>query len=300
MNGLHQVLHEATSHSDPKVIALMIACGVEGYGLFWILVEKMMLEETNRIDWEDLPSYSYQLHVDLDRARDIVNRCIAVKLFDQDANTFWCPGLNKRLGKFREKQKLGRINARKRWGILEDENTEEAQTSSETTGTPMGTHRLPSEVPMGDGEGRIQKGEDRSLKPEEGESEGETPKEKPKPDPKIEYFPGVTLTEKQYSRLPDKLTTRLRAAGLPESDGHVDGLLESFGTKKSSKGYRYKSDAAALDDWGIRAYVESIQRDRNLATTGAGSPVKRFETSLEVKNRLESEARANLLRRAAR
>lgn len=86
--------HDSNAHDDPKIIKLNGALGLEGYGIYWLLLELL----------RDQPGYQYPVELipDIaDRYKTTKEKLSAVvynfKLFEYDQVNFWSPSFIRRM-----------------------------------------------------------------------------------------------------------------------------------------------------------------------------------------------------------
>lgn len=116
--------HDANSRNDPKILAMRSEYGLQGYGMYWVIVE--MLREQSEFK---LPLKKYiwkaiamqldanALQVDpTEYAEQFINDCInEFDLFDSDGQHFWSNSLLRRMSKKNEVSEKRRAAAKKRW-----------------------------------------------------------------------------------------------------------------------------------------------------------------------------------------
>lgn len=117
--------HDTTAFSDMKIESMLSVYGAEGYGLYWIIVETLSMEEgyklimSKKSVWGVLAKRS---GVDIDKVKEFVDDCISdFGLFKSRGEYFWSESLTKRLEKRDKASKAARDNAAKRWGGKEKE-----------------------------------------------------------------------------------------------------------------------------------------------------------------------------------
>lgn len=86
--------HDSNAHDDPKIIKLNGALGLEGYGIYWLLLELL----------RDQPGYQYPVELIPDiaeRYKTTKEKLSAVvynfKLFEYDQVNFWSPSFIRRM-----------------------------------------------------------------------------------------------------------------------------------------------------------------------------------------------------------
>lgn len=113
--------HDSNARHDPKILALRSEFGIQGYGIYWVVVE--MLREA---DGYKLPTKAYiwnaiAMQVQCkdfakDDAKRFVEYCInECDLFDTDEDFFWSNSLLNRMDKKNELSKKRSEAAKARW-----------------------------------------------------------------------------------------------------------------------------------------------------------------------------------------
>lgn len=101
--------HDCNAQSDPKIMLLIDKYGMEGYGTYWALIEKLREDAEYKLPISILPSLSKRLKIKTDKLNCIVNDFL---LFKHDENFFWSESLYRRMYIKKERAKLG---AKARW-----------------------------------------------------------------------------------------------------------------------------------------------------------------------------------------
>jgi hypothetical protein len=102
--------HDYNARSDRKMLALQMAMGVEGIGIYWCVVE-MLYEEGGYLMLSECERIAFELRTDKER----ITKVIDSDLFSNDGMRFWSESILKRLGKRYEKSEKAKKSAEKRW-----------------------------------------------------------------------------------------------------------------------------------------------------------------------------------------
>ncbi len=87
--------------------------GMEGYGIYWSLVEMLRESGDYMLSLCDCNAIAYDLHCEEDKVLSIIND---FSLFEiSEKKQFWSKTLVERMRKWVEKSKIARKNALKRW-----------------------------------------------------------------------------------------------------------------------------------------------------------------------------------------
>lgn len=121
--------HDSNALSDPKILSMRCDYGLEGYGLYWAIIE-MLRNESNYMLSLDKTTYraiQMQTHTKIDVEKYIKDCIEEYKessqgngLFNTNGTYFWSESLLSRMSKMedvREKRsEAGKKSAEKRWG----------------------------------------------------------------------------------------------------------------------------------------------------------------------------------------
>lgn len=124
INKSYYFQHDYNAANDEKILYLRSIYGMEGYGLYWYLIELMHQSPDSKLKCKLINGIAYQLNIDIDLLLSFYNNCIEIELFVTDGNLYWSERVlsNKELQD--EKRKLksfaGKKGMEKRWGITEN------------------------------------------------------------------------------------------------------------------------------------------------------------------------------------
>jgi len=113
------VTHDSNSRSDMKIITLLSAYGMEGYGMYWVLVE--MLREQSDYILEKTKSFPSVLAIetmcDAAKVKKFLNDCInEFELFVEDETHIWSKSLLRRMEKLDSIKRARSKASLVRWG----------------------------------------------------------------------------------------------------------------------------------------------------------------------------------------
>jgi len=69
--------------SDPKILQLRFLFGMEGYGIYWAMLETMHQDTTGYINKEAIGGLSVAYGVTIERLSDIIKHCVKIDLFSE-------------------------------------------------------------------------------------------------------------------------------------------------------------------------------------------------------------------------
>jgi hypothetical protein len=122
--------HDANAQDDPKCMLLIDQLGMEGYGIFWGLIEKLRNEPDYKLPIYVLPSLAKRWGTSKEKVQTVVSE---FGLFVMDENMFFSERLQRSMLLKSEK---ARANALNRWK-LSDGNATAMQPHSDRNATAM-------------------------------------------------------------------------------------------------------------------------------------------------------------------
>ena len=121
MKEAYYFSHDANARKDPKIMKLIMAHGMEGYGIYWSLIEMLRESGDYMLSLCDCNAIAYDLHCEESKVLSIVND---YSLFEVTKDKlFWSRSLVERMKKWAEKSKIARENALKRWNVCNSNAT---------------------------------------------------------------------------------------------------------------------------------------------------------------------------------
>lgn len=121
--------HDCHALNDEKIIDMRSIYGMEGYGLFWALLESMSCDSNQSLLYSERRFASlkniWQISFDV---KAFVDSCIEIGLFVSDGERYWSESLRRRRAEMEEKSNARSAHAKKaieaRWkNKQQDENT---------------------------------------------------------------------------------------------------------------------------------------------------------------------------------
>lgn len=96
--------HDANARVDPKLVKIRRAYGMEGYGIYFALLEMMFGEPGYALPYNDdqFDAIAYDLHTEVNIGAFVVD-CVNVGLFETDHDAFWSPSFRRRMTEIEEK-----------------------------------------------------------------------------------------------------------------------------------------------------------------------------------------------------
>lgn len=109
--------HDGNARNDEKILAVRMRLGMEGYGIYFALIEKL-LESSDYILLKDYNAMAFELRVDAAKIKSIVEE-FGLFVFTEDGKYFYSESFNKRMNPLEEirdkRREAGKKGAEKRW-----------------------------------------------------------------------------------------------------------------------------------------------------------------------------------------
>lgn len=110
--------HDASARNDNKILNVRMKYGVEGYGIYFMLIERLR-EKENYMESTDYNALGFDFRVDSGKVKDIVNN-FGLFVISEDGDYFYSESLINRMNimeeKERKKSEAGKKAAQARWG----------------------------------------------------------------------------------------------------------------------------------------------------------------------------------------
>lgn len=114
--------HDANARNDAKIVNLRMALGAEGYGIYFMLLERMR-EDANYMSVKDYNMLAFDLRVDTSKVKKVVEE-FGLFVFTEDGKYFYSDSFLRRMNvkdeKRRRRSEAGRRGAEQRWGDKDD------------------------------------------------------------------------------------------------------------------------------------------------------------------------------------
>ena len=111
MKDAYYFSHDSNARNDTKILAMRCDYGLEGYGMYWVIVETLRDESNYMLKLSDktFKALAMQMHSTSDNVQKFINDCInEYELFATDNEHFWAESLTRRMDKLeiiRDKRK---------------------------------------------------------------------------------------------------------------------------------------------------------------------------------------------------
>lgn len=105
--------HDANAQDDPKCLMLIEKHGMEGYGIFWALIERLRCEKDSRLPVAIIPALARKINSSKEKIESVVND---FGLFVLKGDYFFSQRLKRSMLEYKERSAKGRQSAMQRWG----------------------------------------------------------------------------------------------------------------------------------------------------------------------------------------
>lgn len=128
--------HDANAITDPKILAMRCDYGMEGYGLYWAIIEMMRNEECYKLNYEKNTFRAIKsltnTNIDVDK---FVDDCVNdYELFKLENNKLFSNSLLRRMEEYDHKKAISRENGKKGGAPKGNQNAKKSkEDKTETT-----------------------------------------------------------------------------------------------------------------------------------------------------------------------
>lgn len=148
--------HDANSRTDPKILSMMLDYGIEGYGMFWIVVENLREQSNYKLkqDKTTWRALAMQMHKTVDEVKVFITDCIKeYELFINDETFFYSESLLRRMNKKDEITQKRKDAANARW--KDKNNASDMQMHSKSNANDMQLDAKESKLNKGNKEKKV-------------------------------------------------------------------------------------------------------------------------------------------------
>jgi len=92
--------HDCNARNDERILMLRADHGMEGYGIYWALIEMMFESSETCLYHDKIKGIAVSYNLPITKLQDTINSCISEGLFSTDSNTFWSESLRRRKEKY--------------------------------------------------------------------------------------------------------------------------------------------------------------------------------------------------------
>ncbi|MCA1021818.1 Lin1244/Lin1753 domain-containing protein [Halobacillus litoralis] len=126
--------HDSNARNDPKIMAMISEHGIQGYGMFWVVVEMLREQEEYKLPVKKyvFNALAMQTQCGADAMQSFVDACInEYELFESDGEFFWSNSLKKRMNKKNTKSEKAKKAAEARWNKARQNKDSDKQKENE-------------------------------------------------------------------------------------------------------------------------------------------------------------------------
>ena len=115
--------HDSNARHDEKIIRLRMRCGAAGYGVYFMILERLQ-EENDYMSVKDYNMIAFDLRVDAAIVKSVVED-FGLFVFTEDGKYFYSESFNRRMNakdtQRKTRSESAKIGARARWGKAEQD-----------------------------------------------------------------------------------------------------------------------------------------------------------------------------------
>lgn len=140
MKDAYYFSHDSNAHCDPKIVDMMFDYGIEGYGMFWMIVESLREQDNYclKLDRSTYRMISKETMKPVEFIEKYIDDCInKYLLFMHEDGMFYSKSLYERMNKMDEIKKKRKEAIQKRWNkdtseiqVNNNSNTSEVQVDT--------------------------------------------------------------------------------------------------------------------------------------------------------------------------
>lgn len=213
MKETYYFSHDCNARNDEKVLMLRAEHGMEGYGIYWALVEMMFESSDTCLYHNKIKGIAVSYNIDITLLKSVIKTCIDEELFYSDENVFWSESLRRRKGKYHEikekKSDAGKKGMASRWGL----NNTVITPLLDSNNTDITKHNKGKES-------KVNEIKEKDI-----------------------YMDYVRLTPNEYNQLLEKLSTEERDTYIERLNDYIGQIGETQANKK------YKSHYHVIMNW---------------------------------------------------
>ena len=116
MNESFYFSHDSNARNDVKIIKLRRQLGIEGYGIYWCLIEMLRDAPGNKLPIESIDDIAFSINCSKEKVEAVIRN---YDLFVIEDETFFSDRLIRSMNQYKElkssRSKAGKIGMEKRW-----------------------------------------------------------------------------------------------------------------------------------------------------------------------------------------
>ena len=116
MKDAYYFSHDSNASKDPKIMSLIMAQGMKGYGIYWRIIEILRESGDYMLSLCDCNAIAYDLHCEVIDVESVIKNYALFEINGEDK--FWSQSLVTRMEKVAERSEKARTSALKRWDSM--------------------------------------------------------------------------------------------------------------------------------------------------------------------------------------
>lgn len=143
-NDVFWFTHDANATDDEKIMMLIDQLGLEGYGIYWVLIEKLRGTDNFKLPFTIVPILARRYNTTPEKMLTVIKQYNLFKYDDE--GFFFSPSLINRMQKWIDKKEknsiAGKISAQKRLLLLSKKNEIEQTLNACSTSVQLEENRI--------------------------------------------------------------------------------------------------------------------------------------------------------------
>lgn len=120
MKNTYYFDHDYNARNDERILMLRAEFGIEGYGVYWMLIESMMESSTSQLNRVAIGGLSVGFGIEKEKLSKIISYCIDCGLFKEENESFYSTRVIQHRHRLQKLREAGKRGAEKRWGSQEN------------------------------------------------------------------------------------------------------------------------------------------------------------------------------------
>ncbi len=116
--------HDSNARNDKNIIKLRRKLGLEGYGVYWCIIEILREESDYKMQLSRIDDIAFQISTTAERINDVINQ---FGLFKIENDFFFSESLIRRMASYNETKvkfsRAGKAGMESRWGKKQEQPT---------------------------------------------------------------------------------------------------------------------------------------------------------------------------------
>lgn len=243
--------HDSNAKDDPKCVLLIEQLGLEGYGIYWVLIEMLRDQPNYRYPLALIPAIARRYNTTAEKMKTVIQ---SYGLFDFDEEDFFfSSSLRERMALYDGKREQARLAAQVRWGTNADAMRTHSRRIADALPAQSNSNAIREDKTREDKIREDEIREDEPAADNEGHLSGHNESTKQVPYEKIkDLFNNICTSYSQVRLMSERRKETVRARF--KQYGGIDTFEELFKTAEASDFLKGKNNRKwkADFDWLIK------------------------------------------------